>query len=85
MAKYKFRADCENDLTELSKLIRNNKFEGTIEAVQHANFPDIEATITTELTLGEIRSTMEKVTDGHVMRQTIKPLDDYNGEREYNL
>lgn len=85
MAKYKFRAECEHDLNELSKLIRNNKKEATIEAVKHAKFPDCEAIISTELTLVEIRSTMKEITDGHVMRQTIKPLHEYNGERDYSL
>ena len=47
--------------------------------------PDVEFEFETELALDEIIMTLQDIDDSHVMYQTVKPIDEYTGERDYDL
>lgn len=48
-------------------------------------FPDCEIDFTTHATLLQILKILNDIPDSHVMYQTLKPIEDYTGERVYGL
>ena len=82
--KYKFRAECKTDAFKLIDLL-TDVVEYNIEPLI-TELPDVEITVETkETTLDELRNTMQKITDGHVMVQTVMPVEKYTGERDYTI
>jgi len=82
---YKFRAECEADVDELIKLL-GDEWGYEIKVTQkNPLFPDVEVEIISPLKIDEIQNLMRKVVDGHVMVQTIAPLDSYTGERDLSI
>jgi hypothetical protein len=43
--------------------------------------PDVDFVFTTTLSLGEIKTILKTVTDGHVMEETVNEINSYTGER----
>jgi len=84
--KYKFRAECELDFRNLLSLFYNEP-EHHISAIKINGkaMPDIEVELMTPLPLNELRNMMREVEDGHVMLQTVQPIERYTGERDYDL
>ena len=50
-----------------------------------AQFPDRELIFSSYLSLEEIKNHIREVEDGHVMLQTVQPIEKYIGERDYNI
>ena len=86
MSKYKFRAECLCDVTGFL----NNLWPGCIlkkvkidcgsahgDVICKVNIDDTD--------LDEIRIAMLKVTDSHVMIETLNHADKFNGKRWFNL
>ena len=46
-------------------------------------FPDCEVVMGSNLQLDEIKQQMNEIPDSHVMIETIKPYDQYTGERTF--
>ncbi len=80
---YRFRAECQVDVDELRRLIGTKLDRITI--VNTAPYPDVEVEIETSFSLDELRNLMRQVLDGHVMVQTVAPITEYTGERNYEL
>jgi len=81
---HKFRAECEADVDELIKLLPK-EYSHTVKVMRpNPIFPDVVVDIITPLTATELENLMRQVTDGHVMLQTVAPLDHYTGDRDYN-
>lgn len=80
---FRFRAECEHDVDELRKILRNRVRK--ILKINESPFPDMEVEIYANLSLEELRDAMRKVEDGHVMVQTVALQDKYTGERNYLL
>lgn len=79
---YKFRAECISDVT---KFIEKAKFWYCIKVdrylIEKALKPDVVAEITTKESLDKILSVFRKISDSHVMMQTIQPKKLYTGIR----
>lgn len=88
---YKFRAECKQDLIDLLQEVVEGKmmkcsFEHQLMADEKGVFlpPDIEVEISfLQFTLDQLKTAMKKVLDGHVMWQTVQPIEKYTGERKY--
>lgn len=85
---YKFRAECYADAaTALAKLFPYvSNFTVVRMRGDNGNFiPDVEVKINTILHPDSLMDILQKVKDGHVMYQTVKPLAEYTGERDYDI
>ncbi len=81
MKKYKLRAGCEVDIRAFIKESRYDIINSKIDKDSHN--PKLE--FSSELELDEIKDILRKIEDGHVMLQTIQPIEKYTGERDYKL
>lgn len=79
---YMFRAECISDVYEFRKLFKDQII--SINTTQDPMFPDVDVEFTSEASLHEIRRCMEKITDGHVMLETVNFASEYTGERYYD-
>jgi len=76
---YKLRAECLNDALLLIDKMPNNVWGMRIE--QWGPMPDVEFEFKSRLTLDEILAILSNQVDSHVMRDTLRPFDEYTGER----
>ncbi len=77
---YKFRAECISDVT---KFMEKARFQYVIkvEALDRPNLPNVVAEITTKESMEKIILIFNKISDSHVMIQTIQPKKLYTGTR----
>lgn len=81
---YKFRAECEIDAEQFQE--ENVDVISDLEInIIDVDFPDVHVTFESELSLEEIIDRMIIIPDGHVMYQTVQPIEKYTGNRNYNL
>lgn len=78
---YKFRADCQMDAALFLWKLRAS----VLSAEYLDGTPDIEVSFSSEMSFHDLLSISRFVDDGHVITQTLKPISDYTGERNYNL
>lgn len=76
---FKLRAECLDDVLLLIHKMPTNVWEMKIVQVSH--LPDVVFEFKTTLTLDEILAIMNKQADSHVMMDTLRPFDEYTGER----
>lgn len=77
---YKLRAEGLNDfLAFLQKGMYMRVKSFTIKPI---GIPDVEVSFETDASLSEIKSKLREVPDSHVMLETVKPINEYTGERE---
>jgi ABC-type uncharacterized transport system permease subunit len=81
--KYKFRAECSQDAEQFKHENREAISDYEIQKVE--GYPDVYVTFDSYLELSEIIELMRDIDDGHVMYQTVKPIEEYTGERNYEL
>ena len=75
----KFRAECAWDITQL---INETKATwNTITITKLAPFPDVEVVIDSEMSIEDWRECLSVIEDGHVMVDTIQPIESYTGRR----
>jgi hypothetical protein len=76
---YRFRAECWADVESLMEMLSGSveKIDLTIEPP----FPDVEVNLVTDLALDELRAAMSRVTDGHIMVETLARSGEYTGVR----
>lgn len=84
MPKYKFRAETASDVYRLGEIL-GFRVEAMSLRRPKADFADVEVELETWLTLEQLRDTMRRVKDGHVMLQTVQLPESYTGERDYTL
>jgi hypothetical protein len=78
MKKYKLRTECTVDVINfLNKLI---DYSLTSFSLSEGEFE-----FETDLTLDKIILILQNLTDTHVMYQTVKPIEEYTGERDYKI
>jgi hypothetical protein len=83
---HKFRAECPVDVAHFILLLPEvGKFCKIVAWNPHPLTPDLEVTLATEMTTQQLRQVMAQVEDGHVMRQTLQPIAEYTGERDFSL
>lgn len=76
---FKLSAECFHDVLLLLKKMRKNLYGFRIE---QDFFPDVDFEFVTNLTSDEILAILMNQIDSHVMMETLKPFDEYTGERE---
>lgn len=86
--EFKFRAETMVDVGKLKKLLDKLGIETSDWKVKpqfHGDMPlpDVTVTFRTDILLGQLKHIIALVPDGHVMHQTIAPVDAYTGERTY--
>jgi hypothetical protein len=77
---YKLRAEGLNDF--LAFLQNDMYFKIKSFTIEPTGFPDVVVTFDTSSSLTEIKQKLKEVPDSHVMLQTVKPFNEYTGERE---
>lgn len=83
---YKFRAECIGDVDRLTNLLMVANVKSHMKINRGSNeFPDCEVVMRTDHVLNEIKAIIEKLPDGHVILETINPIDDYTGKRDHVL
>lgn len=82
---YKFRAECLTDVRLFEMQNKSNIKNVEIYSVGGFNFPDVEVSFESELSLNQLIDQIKKLEDSHVMYQTIQPSNRYTGNRNYEL
>ncbi len=82
MITYKLRAECVQDILNFINQLVNHGIK--------ANFGSIntlynELVFDSKITREQIMALVRKVEDGHVMLQTIQPIEKYTGERDLDI
>ena len=80
--EYKLRAEGINDF--INFLGTGIYFDIKWFKVEITSGPDVIVTFSTNLSLKQIKSNLEQVQDSHVMLDTLKPVNQYTGERYAN-
>lgn len=94
--KYRFRAECDDDVSALDKLLQAERVPYALRAwpvtIDHptlgvVDMPDRECRlyVGVAVCIDWLRQCMRRVPDGQVMLQTLAPEDQYTGERDYTL
>jgi hypothetical protein len=76
---YKLRAEGLNDF--LSFLQEGMYMRMKSFTIEPTGVFDVVVSFVTDASLSEIKSTLKKVPDSHVMLETVKPINEYTGER----
>lgn len=77
---YKLRAEGLDDFLAFLRTGMYMKIKSfTVEPI---GVPDVVVSFVTDASLSEIKSKLKEVRDSHVMLETIKPINQYTGERE---
>ena len=77
--KYKLRAECAHDVEQFIKKMEGYTWNHKV--MQIKDFPDVEFTFDSEVNRERIKDILRMILDSHVMIETIKPLEEYTGER----
>ena len=80
---YKLRAECSNDVMKFIEKAHGHMENFKME--RDKQFPDVDFEFESKLNLDEIILILRDIDDGHVMVQTVKPIKEYTGERNYEL
>ena len=78
MRRYKFRAECEHDAIEFFKRLYNVKIEKGLpypDVVVEIDIPD------EKIHYMDVIQKAKEVEDGHVIVETISPIERYTGKR----
>lgn len=78
--KYKLRAECSHDVARFISATHQHLSE--LKMTRMKNIPDVELEFETEFPLNKVITSLKVVPDSHVMWQTVKPIDEYTGERK---
>ena len=81
--RFKLRAECFQDVVEFINKVPKKVWQIKVE--QEDFLPDMVFEFSSEMTLQEIILVLSKIQDGHVMMDTINPIEKYTGERRYGL
>jgi hypothetical protein len=86
--KYKLRAEAWIDLVDLADALlqhdppRITSFAILVTYIE--NLPKFEMELATSLMLDGLLSVIGGIEDGHVMYQTVQPIECYTGERDWD-
>ena len=83
--KYKFRAECEQDVKNFISFIPNHLVSYYDICVEQLICPDVEGIIDIDMKLSDLRFLINQIPDCHVIAQTINYINKYTGERNYNI
>lgn len=76
------RAECWHDAEVFRKTVCGNLME--VKRMDAA-LPDVEIVFISDLDVNELWKRISKIMDGHVMAETVQPIENYTGARNYEL
>ena len=87
--KYKLRGEVFGDVCEFYKLIAktgNRVFEIKVETAYLNGFPitDFTMEFSTDMNIEKIKKILKRGQDLHIMADTLKPIELYDGERDFD-
>lgn len=84
--KFKLRAECQIDISNFLQKAEESgyKIELAEGGKMEDGFPDAELTFSSNESAENLRLVADSVVDGHVMAQTLQPLEEYTGVRVYS-
>ncbi len=88
MTIFSFRAECQRDVEKLTAVGKAAGIKVAFRNVKHElPFPDVDVEIESQWSLEDLMNLMRSVVDGHVMRQTLRPvpLTENSLERDRNI
>ena len=80
---YKLRAECSQDVS--SFIAKAHMQMQTFSMIKIDYLQDCEFVFESNLTLNEIVYVLKDLVDCHVMYQTVKPIDEFTGERNFEM
>lgn len=84
MNKYKFRAECRADADIFFSKFKEGISNIKVEPIEDSPI-DVYATFESKFYLATLIQVAKEVQDGHVIAQTIRPLEKFTGERNYSI
>ncbi len=85
MNTYKFRAECELDVKNFMALMPTSTILRIDPIDEDMELPDVECILQTSMTIDRVRFIAFNAEDCHVIAQTIAPINEYTGERDFNI
>ena len=83
---FRFRAEVPGDVVDLLEVIPAEHVIRFASVRGHDHLPGEECEIMAcGIGLEDLRDYCRQVVDGHVMVQTIQPIEDYTGERDFYI
>ncbi len=84
--KYKFRAECIEDVFRLFSIITSKYIKNFDYKFLSKGFPDVEVEGEfIDINIDELRDYIRKLDDCHVILQTVNYVNEYTGNRDYNI
>lgn len=80
--EYKLRAECSNDVLLFVALCGTKLTNFSMK--EWEGYPDVDFVFTTDLSITEIINLMKTIDDSHVMIETVRPINEYTGIRDYS-
>ena len=83
VTQFKMRAECRADVARMMKVVpfRNMAIKSIM--AKKTMLPDVEVTFSSELSLMQVWTLLQKIPDGHVMAETIDLKACYTGNRRH--
>ena len=88
MKTYKFRAECSTDVINFFRALEEDSFSSIhiqSQDIEGTPIPDVDVIFNCNLRLARLIQIAKQVEDCHVIAQTVRPIDQYTGERNYNI
>lgn len=87
MITYKMRVECFADLQRFIEVNYRILHDINITPVEldGTPVPDVDCSFSAKESLESLRDVLRMVPDGHVMVQTIQPIEAYTGERDWDI
>ena len=83
---YKFRCECRNDYERIQAVCGEGMIEVKIipQFIQEIPIPDLDVEFKSTLSYEQLLRKFDKVTDAHIAFQTLMPIEEYTGERDFD-
>lgn len=81
MRRYKFRAECWSDAKEFIDLFIYSEHINRTIKIEATGILEVEVEFETGQSLEFLKRIFERIKDGHVMAETLAPVELYTGER----
>lgn len=86
--KYKLRAECSRDVLNFIQAANDcmSTFNMTrINDPLSNRMPDVAFEFEIDLELSEVIDLLKTIPDSHIMYETVEPIEQYDGERNYKV
>ena len=83
---YKFRCECRYDYEDIQAVCGEGMIEVKIipQFIQEIPIPDLDVEFKSTLSYEQLLRKFDQVTDAHIAFQTLMPIEEYTGERDFD-